>query len=84
MSCSAVNDRSSAARRNIVRSHISTFVWGQLPLEPRRLSALQHSVATMLSLAYMAVRGGLTIQTLPVQSVRVGVGMDYRCTSLIA
>ena len=36
------------------------------------------SVATMLSLAYMAVREtGLTIQTLPVQSVGVGVGMDY-------
>jgi predicted RND superfamily exporter protein len=36
------------------------------------------AVATMLSLAYMAINEtGLTIQTLPVQSVGVGVGMDY-------
>jgi hypothetical protein len=36
------------------------------------------AVATMMSLAFMAAREtGLTIQTLPVQSVGVGVGMDY-------
>ncbi len=39
---------------------------------------LQISTATMLSLAYMAVKGvGLNINTLPVQSVGVGIGVDY-------
>jgi hypothetical protein len=39
---------------------------------------LQIGTATMLSLAYMAVRGiGLNINTLPVQSVGVGIGVDY-------
>jgi predicted RND superfamily exporter protein len=39
---------------------------------------LQIATATMLSLAYMAVRGvGLNINTLPVQSVGVGIGVDY-------
>jgi len=39
---------------------------------------LQISTATMLSLAYMAVRNvGLNINTLPVQSVGVGIGVDY-------
>jgi hypothetical protein len=39
---------------------------------------LQISTATMLSLAYMALRGiGLNINTLPVQSVGVGIGVDY-------
>jgi len=39
---------------------------------------LQISTATMISLAYMAVRGiGLNINTLPVQSVGVGIGVDY-------
>jgi uncharacterized protein len=39
---------------------------------------LQISTATMLSLAYMAIRGlGLNINTLPVQSVGVGIGVDY-------
>jgi predicted RND superfamily exporter protein len=39
---------------------------------------LQIATATMLSLAYMAVRGvGLDINTLPVQSVGVGIGVDY-------
>jgi predicted RND superfamily exporter protein len=39
---------------------------------------LQISTATMVSLAYMAVRGiGLNINTLPVQSVGVGIGVDY-------
>jgi predicted RND superfamily exporter protein len=39
---------------------------------------LQLATATMLSLAYMAVRGvGLNINTLPVQSVGVGIGVDY-------
>jgi predicted RND superfamily exporter protein len=38
----------------------------------------QIATATMLSLAYMAVRGiGLNINTLPVQSVGVGIGVDY-------
>ena len=39
---------------------------------------LQIATATMLSLAYMAVRGiGLNLNTLPVQSVGVGIGVDY-------
>ncbi len=39
---------------------------------------LQISTATMMSLAYMAIRGiGLNINTLPVQSVGVGIGVDY-------
>jgi hypothetical protein len=39
---------------------------------------LQIMTATMLSLAYMAVKGmGLNINTLPVQSVGVGIGVDY-------
>jgi predicted RND superfamily exporter protein len=39
---------------------------------------IQLATATMLSLAYMALRGvGLNINTLPVQSVGVGIGVDY-------
>jgi len=39
---------------------------------------IQLATATMLSLAYMAVKGvGLNINTLPVQSVGVGIGVDY-------
>ncbi len=39
---------------------------------------LQIATATMLSLAYMAIKGvGLNINTLPVQSVGVGIGVDY-------
>jgi len=39
---------------------------------------LQIATATLLSLAYMAVRGvGLNINTLPVQAVGVGIGVDY-------
>jgi predicted RND superfamily exporter protein len=39
---------------------------------------LQVATATMFSLAYMAVRNvGLNINTLPVQSVGVGIGVDY-------
>ena len=39
---------------------------------------LQLATATLFSLAYMAVRGiGLNINTLPVQAVGVGVGVDY-------
>jgi hypothetical protein len=39
---------------------------------------LQLSTATLLSLAYMAVKGvGLNINTLPVQAVGVGIGVDY-------
>jgi hypothetical protein len=39
---------------------------------------LQIMTATMLSLAYMAIKGmGLNINTLPVQSVGVGIGVDY-------
>jgi predicted RND superfamily exporter protein len=38
----------------------------------------QIATATMLSLAYMALRGvGLNLNTLPVQSVGVGIGVDY-------
>jgi predicted RND superfamily exporter protein len=39
---------------------------------------LQIATATMFSLAYMAIKGvGLNINTLPVQSVGVGIGVDY-------
>jgi predicted RND superfamily exporter protein len=39
---------------------------------------IQLATATMISLAYMALRGiGLNINTLPVQSVGVGIGVDY-------
>ena len=39
---------------------------------------LQISTATLLSLAYMAVNGlGLNVNTLPVQAVGVGIGVDY-------
>jgi predicted RND superfamily exporter protein len=39
---------------------------------------IQLATATMLSLAYMALKGvGLNINTLPVQSVGVGIGVDY-------
>jgi hypothetical protein len=39
---------------------------------------LQISTATMMSLAYMSIRNiGLNINTLPVQSVGVGIGVDY-------
>lgn len=39
---------------------------------------LQIATATLVSLAYMAVKGvGLNINTLPVQSVGVGIGVDY-------
>ena len=39
---------------------------------------LQIATATMFSLAYMSVRNiGLNINTLPVQSVGVGIGVDY-------
>lgn len=39
---------------------------------------IQLATATMLSLAYMAIRGvGLNVNTLPVQSVGVGIGVDY-------
>lgn len=39
---------------------------------------IQLATATMLSLAFMAFKGvGLNINTLPVQSVGVGIGVDY-------
>jgi hypothetical protein len=39
---------------------------------------LQIASATMISLAYMAISGiGLNLNTLPVQSVGVGIGVDY-------
>jgi predicted RND superfamily exporter protein len=39
---------------------------------------LQLATATLISLAYMAVKGvGLNINTLPVQAVGVGIGVDY-------
>jgi predicted RND superfamily exporter protein len=39
---------------------------------------IQLATATMLSLAYMALKGvGLNVNTLPVQSVGVGIGVDY-------
>jgi predicted RND superfamily exporter protein len=39
---------------------------------------LQISTATMMSLAYMSIKNiGLNVNTLPVQSVGVGIGVDY-------
>jgi predicted RND superfamily exporter protein len=39
---------------------------------------LQIATATLLSLSYMAIRDvGLNINTLPVQAVGVGIGVDY-------
>lgn len=39
---------------------------------------IQLTTATMLSLAYMAIQGiGLNLSTLPVQSIGVGLGVDY-------
>jgi hypothetical protein len=39
---------------------------------------IQLATATMISLAYMALKGvGLNINTLPVQSVGLGIGVDY-------
>jgi predicted RND superfamily exporter protein len=39
---------------------------------------IQLATATMISLAYMALKGvGLNVNTLPVQSVGVGIGVDY-------
>jgi predicted RND superfamily exporter protein len=39
---------------------------------------IQLGTATMISLAYMALKGvGLNVNTLPVQSVGVGIGVDY-------
>ncbi len=78
----AINDeveRSHVA--NITLIFIVIFVLHSVTYQSMPSGAiifLQISTATMLSLAYMALRGvGLNINTLPVQSVGVGIGVDY-------
>ncbi|MDP6980935.1 MAG: MMPL family transporter [Myxococcota bacterium] len=78
----AVNDeveRSHVA--NIILIFVVIFVLHSVTYQSVPSGAiilLQIVTATMLSLAYMAVRGmGLNINTLPVQSVGVGIGVDY-------
>ena len=78
----AVNDeveRSHVA--NIILIFVVIFVLHSVTYQSVSSGAiilLQIMTATMLSLAYMAVKGmGLNINTLPVQSVGVGIGVDY-------
>lgn len=55
---------------------LQTFTYGSL--WSGTIIVIQLGTATMLSLAYMALRDvGLNINTLPVQSVGVGIGVDY-------
>jgi predicted RND superfamily exporter protein len=55
---------------------LQTFTYGSL--WSGTIIVIQLSTATMLSLAYMALKGvGLNINTLPVQSVGVWIGVDY-------
>jgi hypothetical protein len=78
----AVNDeveRSHVA--NIILIFVVIFVLHSTTYKSMSSGAiilLQIMTATMLSLAYMALAGmGLNINTLPVQSVGVGIGVDY-------
>ena len=78
----AVNDeveRSHVA--NIVLIFLIIFVLHSVTYKSVPSGAiitLQIATATMLSMAYMALSGmGLNINTLPVQSVGVGIGVDY-------
>ena len=78
----AVNDeveRSHVA--NIILIFVVIFVLHSVTYQSMSSGAiilLQIMTATMLSLAYMAIKGmGLNINTLPVQSVGVGIGVDY-------
>ncbi|MFT5443154.1 MAG: hypothetical protein ACI8W3_002200, partial [Myxococcota bacterium] len=78
----AVNDeveRSHVA--NIILIFVVIFVLHAITYQSISSGAiilLQIMTATMLSLAYMAIKGmGLNINTLPVQSVGVGIGVDY-------
>lgn len=78
----AVNDeveRSHVA--NIILIFLVIFVLHSVTYQSVSSGAiilLQIMTATMLSLAYMAIKGmGLNINTLPVQSVGVGIGVDY-------
>jgi hypothetical protein len=78
----ALNDeveRSHVA--NIILIFVVIFVLHSVTYQSMSSGAiilLQIMTATMLSLAYMAVKGmGLNINTLPVQAVGVGIGVDY-------
>jgi hypothetical protein len=78
----AINDeveRSHVA--NITLIFVVIFVLHSVTYQSMASGAiifLQIATATMISLAYMAIRGiGLNINTLPVQSVGVGIGVDY-------
>ncbi len=79
----------AAINDEVERSHVATisliflviFVLHSITYQSVSSGAiifLQIATATMLSLAYMAIRGiGLNINTLPVQAVGVGIGVDY-------
>ncbi len=55
---------------------LQAFTYGEL--WSGTILVVQLATATMMSLAYMALRDvGLNINTLPVQSVGVGIGVDY-------
>ncbi len=79
----------AAVNEEVERGHVANIVliflicWTFVAVSYRSPSSglilvFSLAVATMGSLAYMALREtGLTIQTLPVQSVGVGIGVDY-------
>jgi hypothetical protein len=79
----------AATNDEVERSHVANivlilfviFVMNGLTYQSMASASIitiQLATATMLSLAYMAIRGvGLNINTLPVQSVGVGIGVDY-------
>ena len=79
----------AAINEEVERSHVATisliffviFVLHSITYQSMASGGiifLQIATATMLSLAYMAIRGiGLNINTLPVQAVGVGIGVDY-------
>ena len=79
----------AAINEEVERSHVATisliffviFVLHSITyqsISSGGIIFLQIATATMLSLAYMALRGiGLNINTLPVQAVGVGIGVDY-------
>ncbi len=79
----------AAINDEVERSHVANisliflviFVLNSLTyrsMTSAMIIVLQIATATMVSLAYLAIRGvGLNINTLPVQSVGVGIGVDY-------
>ncbi|MBW2413898.1 MAG: MMPL family transporter [Deltaproteobacteria bacterium] len=79
----------AAVNEEVERSHLAnisliflvifvlhSFTYRSMP--SGAIILLQISTATLLSLAYMALLGvGLNVNTLPVQAVGVGIGVDY-------